>query len=122
MSSLLKEFKLTEEDFDKPVSNYHLEKIPLTCCKKWRLLRIHLELDDLVVSDIDHDHHREEEKRVAFFSVWNGLLATHKKLIHALLKIGCRGDAEKVCKLLQESVLAQQPNSTTSVSLKSKPN
>ena len=123
-SELLREYKLTEEDSEQCISDPHLEEISRTSSMKWRLLPSHLELSDAekTVGDIERDSQKEDERRNNFFFTWKrkkGTRATYRKLVHALLKIDCRGDAEKVCKLLMESVSTRQKNSSPPV--KSKP-
>lgn len=118
------QFQLTVEDCDKQVSDSHLEEISRSCCVKWRSLPSHLELPKVVSADIDREHIGEEEKRNSFFSTWKlmkGSYATYRKLIYALLKIECRDDAGKVCKLLKKFVSAHQHQPNFSTSLKSEP-
>ena len=112
----------TEEVFDQQISDPHLEEISRTSSTKWRSLPPHLDIPDTTVSDIECDSQNEEEWQNNFFFTWKrkkGTRATYRKLVHALLKIDCRGDAEKVCKLLMESVSTRQKNSSPPV--KSKP-
>lgn len=118
-SELLKVYKLTEGESDRKIADTHLEEISRTCSKEWRSLRPYLDLPDTTVSDIERDSQNEGDRRNNFFSSWkrkNGTRATYRKLVYALLKIGCRGDAEKVCELLLES---RQKSSRSPV--KSKP-
>ena len=112
---LLREYELTEEDSEQPISDPHLEEISRTSSRKWRSLPSHLELPDNTVGDIQRDSENEEERRNNFFFTWKrkkGTRATYRKLLCALLKIDCRRDAEKVCKLLLESVSTRQKNSS----------
>ena len=56
--------------------------------------------------DIDRKGIGESEKRLDYFTEWKeqkGSAATYKSLIRALLKIGCRDDAEYVYQLSQSS-------------------
>ena len=120
-SELLREYKLTEEDLEEPISDPHLEEISRTSSKEWRSLPPHLELPDTTVGDIERDSQKEDERRNSFFFTWKhkkGTCATYRKLVRALLKIDCRGDAEKVCKLLLESVSTRQKNSSPPVKRK----
>lgn len=117
LNFVLEHYKLKEE-CDKQVSDSHLKEI---YCDKWEKLDTHLELGSHVVSDINCNHKKEEDKRSAFFSAWKqkkGCDATYRKLIHAFLKIECRNDAEAVCMLLQKSVSVQ---TNSSASLKRQP-
>ena len=87
----------------KTVSETHMEEISHSYCSKWKLLYCHLEVDRIVVSDVDLMRASEREKRHAFLVMWKekkGSDATYKRLLYALLKTGCREDAEGVCKLL----------------------
>ena len=123
-SELLREYQLTEEVFDRQISDPHLEEISRTSSTKWRSLPPHLDIPDTTctVGDIECDSQNEEERQNNFFFTWKrkkGTRATYRKLVCALLKIGCRGDAEKVCRLLLESVSTRQKNSSPPV--KSKP-
>ena len=114
-SELLRQYELTEEDSEQPISDPHLEVISRTSSKEWRSLPPHLELPDTTVGDIERDSQHEGERRNNFFFTWKhkkGTRATYRNLVHALLKINCRGDAEKVCKLLLESVSARQKTSS----------
>ena len=112
---LMREFELTEEHSNQQISDLHLEVISRTSSKQWRSLPPYLELPDtnILVGDIERDGQNEGERRHNFFFTWKdkkGTLATYRMLVHALLKINCRGDAEKVCKLLLESVSTRRRN------------
>ena len=112
-SELLGQFELTEEECQRQISDPHLEEISRTSSRKWRSLPSHLELPDTTVGDIERDSQNEDERRNSFFFTWKhkkGTRATYRKLVRALLKIDCGGDAEKVYKLLLESVSAQYMN------------
>ena len=110
LSELLSEFDLTEKASEQPISDTHLEVISRTSSQQWRSLPPHLELPDTTVDDIEHDSHKEEERKNNFFFTWKhkkGSHATYRKLLESLLKIERRDDAEKVCKLLLESVATE---------------
>ncbi len=101
---MLETFSLLEEDTVKRVSDTHMEEIARSYCSRWRMLYSYLEVDKIVVSDVDHMSVSEGEKRHAFFAAWRerkGSDATYGRLLHALLKTGCRKDAEGVCELLK---------------------
>lgn len=120
----MRQFQVTVEDCSKQVSDSHLEEISRSCCEKWRSLPSYLDLPKLMSADIDREHIGEEERRNSFFSTWKlkkGSDATYRKLIYALVKIECRHDAEKVCKLLKESISAHRHQPNFSTSLKSEP-
>ena len=62
-----------------------------------------MDLTSLVVNDIESTFASEMEKRLEFLIAWRkikGSDATYKRLIDALLMIGCREDAEGIHKLL----------------------
>ena len=108
-NSMMEGHQLTDEDRNKQISDIHLEQLN-THCSKWRHLPAHLQMASIVVKDIDRNPGDEMEKRYNFFKEWKetkGSAATYKTLISALFKIGCREDAEYVCKLIQPS----SPNS-----------
>lgn len=89
------------------VRDIDVDKISRSCCKDWERLPPYLEMKKIVVNDINREGGSEEGKRRKFFTEWieeKGREATYKKLIGALLQIGCRNDAEKICKLLQSSL------------------
>ena len=107
LSSLLLQYKLPADVCSAQVSDVHLEEISRSHCKNWRRLPSHLELEDIVVSDIDHKQVDEAEKRREFFFEWkkrNGSGASYRCLIRALLDVSYRQDAESICKILQESI------------------
>ena len=105
--SIMELFKLTEEDCNQPIRDFHLNKIAMYYCSKWRWLPCHLGMERIVAKDISCTSAAEEERRFHFFNEWKerrGSEATYKNLICALLSIDCREDAESICKLLQASL------------------
>ena len=109
LSTLLLLYKLSAGVCREQVSDVHLEQISRSHCKDWRKLPPHLELEDIIVSDIDRKQVivSEDEKRQEFFFSWKrrkGSGATYEHLIGALLMIECRQDAESICKLLQAPI------------------
>ena len=97
---------LLNEECNKQISDAHLEMLSSKRCRKWRNLTTSLELDSIVKDDIDRKSVCESEKRLNYFTEWKdqkGSAATYKSLIRALLKIGCRDDAEYVYQLSQSS-------------------
>ena len=98
---------LLDDKCSKKISDIHLEQLSATRCRKWRYLPTHLGLAPIVTYDLEpleHDRRPESEKRLDFFRGWKetrGSAATYQSLIQALLKIGCREDAEFVYELLQ---------------------
>ncbi len=101
---LVNYYGLAEEDCNQQISDKHLKDISQSCCQQWRSLPSHLGLPDLMVKDIERTVADEEERRHTFFQKWKqrkGFDATYMRLIEALLRINCREDAEKVCKLLR---------------------
>ena len=110
----MESFELTDEDYNKQVSDKHLEELSRTHCRKWRQLPSHLDMDDIVEHDLDQNPSDERKKRHDFFKEWKetqGSNATYKKLINALLTTGSRNDAEYLCQLLKGS--ASKPSQTT---------
>ena len=115
-SVLLQHYQLTADICSEQISDVHLEQISHSHCEDWRRLPPHLELETIMASDIDRKQVAEDEKRQEFFFAWkktNGSGATYKNLIEALLKIGCKQDAESICMLLQVST-SDQTHSTSS--------
>ena len=109
---LIKKHKLSVEDCDKKVSGAHLEIISRSSCKHWERLPSHLEMNDIVVSDVRRTQIDEEGKRLEFLRKWReqkGSKATYKQLVLALLKIECRDDAEKVCEIIKKSPIQESP-------------
>ena len=106
MISMMEHFKLSEAGFNRQVSDSHIEEISDSFCEKWRSLPPYLEMETIVAKDIDRDHPGDEcGKRCSFLKKWKkmkGLNATYKSLIHALLQVKSREEAEGVCKLLRK--------------------
>ena len=104
----MNEYGLSEEHYNLPVSDVHAHAISQSHCEHWRHLHSYLELDEIVVSNINRGPDiLEEDKRNTFFKRWRkmkGSEATYLKLVHALLKINCKEDAESVCQLLAGSI------------------
>ena len=105
LSLLLAKYELKIKDASKRISDIHLDKISHSCCSQWRRLPAYLDMERIVKDDVNrHSTSEEAEKRSLFFSKWvdeKGSDATYEKLITALLEMGCKNDAEKVCKLIQ---------------------
>ena len=105
---LLELYHLSEQNCKKQVTDQHLEEISSSCCSKWKSLRPHMEMEEIVEHDIDASPvGGPEGKRRAFFFKWKNMKgsgATYRVLITALLKIRCREDAESVCKLLAQTL------------------
>ena len=107
LHSLLEHYQLKEEDYNRPISDQHLDEISHSFCRQWRSLRPQLGIESIVEHDIDHGSSDEKAKRRSFFYEWKhlqGSAATYKRLIRALLKIGCREDAESICQLVWQSL------------------
>ena len=114
---LMSQYRLTERQYNKQVSDTHLEKLSRSGCKQWKSLPPHLKLETIVAEDIDKRQKEEREKRYEFLLKWKdmeGSSATYGLLITALLKIKCRQDAEKLCEMLKKSAQSQLPIATTS--------
>ena len=113
----------TNQDCSMQVSDIHLEQLTSAHCGKWRYLPPHLGLDNTTKDDIDRKYGDERERRYNFFMEWKermGAEATYKALINGLLKIGCRGDAEYVCQLIQPISPDSQETAHATSSLASK--
>ena len=105
LSSILQQCHLSEGDVLQPVRDIPLQEISRSHCRKWRSLPVALDMENhLIWEDIEREVGDEEGRRNRLFSRWQsekGADATYKKLINALLVIGCRQDAEYVCGLLK---------------------
>ena len=104
-NSITERFNLAQEDYNLQISDRHIGDISRLYCRKWKSLPPHLELRSIVMEDIDCGAGSEEDKRHSFLLKWKqmkGSEATYRILIMALLEIGCRQDAENVCKLLKK--------------------
>ena len=113
---LVANYTLTEECCSRQISEVHIDDISRCICRKWRSLVPQLKLKGIVISDIEHETGVEEERRSKFLSLWKkqkGSEATYRWLIHALLEIDCRSDAEYVCKLLKTSESASRNTAST---------
>ena len=116
LSTLMEKYGLTDEDCNKQVSDKHLEEFSRAHCRRWRQLPPHLDMDSIVEYDIDRKSGDEGSKRYDFFKEWKerkGPEATYRMLATALLTVGCRRDAECLCKLLQDTVSKTSPSSAT---------
>ena len=103
---------LNEENCEEAVSDEHLEIISRSCCKQWKSMPPQLKVDTIEAEDIDKSKGEEREKRLKFLLKWKeikGSKATYRQLITALLKMKCGEEAERVCKVLKESLLPQRP-------------
>lgn len=106
--SLIQDYGLTDEHCNQKVSDDHLQQISRSCCRQWKSLPPYLEVETIVADDIDKTQKGEREKRHDFLKEWRGTSdGTYKQLIIALLKIKSREDAEKVCKILKQSLPSQ---------------
>ena len=104
LSATLQRYELNESEVTKSVSPIHLQQISRSRCRKWRLLPAALGMEnDHIWEDIQREVDDEEGRRNTFFSRWQsekGSDANYKSLINALLRIGCKQDAEFVCGLM----------------------
>lgn len=120
VKSLMKQFGLEEKDCNGEVADAHLEEFTHHHGEDWRSLPAYLKMKNIVVRDIERKPCGEREKRLTFFIEWKSLVgsgATYKKLVHALLKIKCKQDAEAVCKMLQRTKPTTSSPSPISTSL-----
>ena len=70
--------QVKEEDANKQVTDKHLDEISRTCCRKWKSLRPHLEMEEIVEHNISKGPGDEEEKRRSFFFQWKDVMALTK--------------------------------------------
>ncbi len=125
MDLLLKTYSLSDDDCSVEITKCHLQEISSSLCEDWRSLPAHLEMESIVASDIERKQVEECEKRHSFLSKWKcekGSAATYKKLMAALLAIKCKGDAEKVCVMVQKLSQANGQQDLTMSEAKSEPN
>jgi len=122
---LMEHYNLSEECCNREITDIHISDFCLSGCTKWRLMAPNLGLTESDVSDIKHDSLNEEEMRPNFLFKWRnkkGRDATYTALINALLKLGCRKDAELVCQLLQQSIATPtQPSFVSTANLRPPP-
>ena len=67
----------------------------------------------VVINDMECYYEAEEDRRRGFFATWKETKqneATYRMLVHALLEINQRPDAENICKLLAEDEYSMQTN------------
>ena len=120
MDDLRRNYRVTEDDWDKEISDSHLERIALKHCACWKLLPPHLDLESIINDITQNPTSSEKDKRLEFFRKWKrakGYEATYKKLIAALLDIGERQDAGSVCKLLKQPCQSAQEQGTSEANL-----
>lgn len=113
MELLFEKFGLSEGDCKVKVTECHLQEIARNCCSNWKWLQPHLNMRKIAVDDISGKHIDAIDKRLDFFHAWTtqeGSDATYLKLIHALLKIDNKNDAEFVCMLLKKPLVVKQGN------------
>lgn len=110
---LLECHQLKEEDGDRQMSDQHLGDIAATYAyfRLWRALPARLGV--LRIENATARTDEVTEKR-AFFYKWRkekGSEATYTRLISAMLDVGSREDAERVCKMLRTVVPTNWPDS-----------
>ena len=101
---LLESYGLTQDDWDLPIGELHLQKIAKDYCAGWVHLLPFLGMKNIIKNDILRGPGDEVEKRHNFFFKWQekkGSSATYKKLVSALLEIEAKEDAEAVCEMLR---------------------
>ena len=114
---LMRQYTLTERQYNRQVSDTHLEKLSRSGCKQWKSLPPYLKLEGIVAEDIDKSQKGEREKRHDFLLKWKdveGSDATYGQLITALLKIKGTQDAEKLSEMLKQSVPQSELSTATS--------
>ena len=121
LPELMNRYGLSEADTSQQASDSNLGLITLSCCEKWKSLPPYLVVENIVATDIDKSQKDPQEKRHDFFCEWKkikGSSATYKVLITALLKIKCVEDAEKVCKILKNSIGLQTASAASGSPIK----
>ena len=113
LEAFKKRYHLTEDDWNKEISDSHLDQIALEFCACWELLSSHLDLGNTTINDIKLNPAlpTETDKRQEFFRQWKrvkGFEATYKKLVAALLRIDQKEEAGIVCKMLKQSCPSAQ--------------
>ena len=106
---LMHQYELTTEDCNKTVTDDHLYSISDFYTQDLRSVLQYLDME--VAEDIDYTG---KEKKIEFLFKWKELKgkdATYTRYISALVKAKCSGEANSVCKLLQQSgsVVEQPP-------------
>ena len=94
-------YQLTTEDCDKTVTDDHLHSISGFYTQDLRSVLQYLDME--VEKDIGFT---DKEKKIEFLCKWKqtkGKDATYTRYISALVKAKCLGEANSVCKLLQQS-------------------
>ena len=92
---------LAAYELSKPCESSLFPSLANFFCE-WRVIFSSL-LSGIDLSDVDREHHNEEEKRIAALRKWkarNGKKATYEVLMDKLLESGERGQAESLCKFL----------------------
>lgn len=108
---LLECHQLKAEDGDRQMSDQHLGDIAAIYFRLWRALPSRLGVERM--ENATARTNELSEKR-AFFYKWRkvkGSEATYTRLITALLDVGSREDAERVCKMLRSVVPTNWPDS-----------
>ena len=107
LSSLLERYQLQDESsIDQQITEIHLDQISSSCCRQWKRLPAYLDMEAIVGHDANLSASDEADKRRLFFFKWReikGTKATYRKLVEALVKMECGGDAEKVCMLVSQN-------------------
>ena len=104
LESLLKECDLDENDLNAKIEKEHFSEISRSLTN-WRELLLKLPaFDEGVVSDIEANKHREEERRLEFLKQVKQRLsfnATYGLFVRNLLEIKRVDDAQNLCRHLK---------------------
>ena len=108
---------LSNEAYNRVISDLHLVEISTAHCTKWMFLPPCLGLNNAVKEDINRKSVSEREKRHDFLMEWKkqkGPGATYKALIVALQRINCQNEAEYVSQLVLPLMTVSTQTETTS--------
>ena len=102
MLDLAQKYQLTPEMLQQKVTDEHM--LDIQDFISWRDIGPYLsEIDRVDLNDIQREGDDERDRRRRLLNKWedrNGLDATYKNMIFAMLRAGKKGDATKVCRLL----------------------
>ena len=103
------EVGLAADELSKPCDSNIIPSLA-DCFSQWRVIFASV-LSKIDLGDVDRENHTEKEKRIAALGKWknsNGIRATYKVLVSALLGNGEKDQAELLCRLLAYQLRQQQ--------------
>ena len=104
-----KEIGLAADELSKPCDSNIIPSLA-DFFSQWRVIFASL-LSEIDLGDVDRENHTEREKRIAALRKWkgsNGIGATYKVLVSALLGNGEKNQAELLCGLLADQLRQRQ--------------